>query len=255
MKLTFSCTNCGREYSADASNAGRRARCKQCGEAMTVPAETDLIPLAEEPASPDPAARSAEAPIRGPQRMGANVFVSSRAEGESAPRRRKKRKNFDTDMERAGEEFRGFAARNAKLGAWILAIAVVVAVALFVVARSIPNGTIVAGLSLAAIGLLMMLVGFGVGAYAAFCEDFLNGMLYLFIPIYTAYYLVSNWDEMWRWFLIMTAGAGLILMATSIMSAGVEQADKEKRQRQSQSTQLLKPLRLTVISSRATEGI
>jgi Flp pilus assembly protein TadB len=164
-----------------------------------------------------------------PERMGANVFVSTRGEKETVPKPRKRRKNVDRQFQRAGEEIRGFAARHAKPVLWMLGIAAVVGVALLLVAILLPDGTMIAGIALAGIGFVFMLVGYGVGAYAAFSEDFLWGFLFLVFPIYTAYYLVSNWDEMWRWFLVWSAGAAVLLLAIVVMSAGVEQAEKAKR--------------------------
>ena len=102
---------------------------------------------------------------------------------------------------------------------------------LYLVAVLLPNGTLIAGISLAGIGLVLLLVGYGVGAYAAFCEDTLNGFLYLFIPLYTGYYLVSNWDEMWRWFLLSSVGVVILALAVMVMEAGVEKADAEKARR------------------------
>ena len=52
----------------------------------------------------------------------------------------------------------------------------------------------IVGCILAVIGIILLLGGYAVGAYAAFTEDALYGWLYLFFPLYTAYYLVANWD-------------------------------------------------------------
>jgi hypothetical protein len=37
MLLVFSCTNCGKQFEKDASFAGKKARCSQCGEVFTIP--------------------------------------------------------------------------------------------------------------------------------------------------------------------------------------------------------------------------
>ena len=58
-----------------------------------------------------------------------------------------------------------------------------------------PQGTLIAGSTLMVVGSVMVLAGYGVGAYAAFGEDFLYGFLYLVIPLYTAYYLVTRWED------------------------------------------------------------
>jgi hypothetical protein len=172
---------------------------------------------------------SLQDPPPNPTRMGPNVFVSARTDGEGTSKPRKRSKSVERGIERAGEEIRGFAARNARLGRWILGISAIVGLALYLVSLLVPNGTIIAGITLAAIGLIFMLIGYFIGAYAAFGEDFLFGFLYLFFPPYTAYFLVANWDEMWRWFVLLTAGAAVLTLASYVMSAGVEKAEAAKR--------------------------
>ena len=71
-----------------------------------------------------------------------------------------------------------------------------------------------------AIGCAMILVGFGVGAYGTFSEDFLYGFLYLVIPFYTAYYMVTRWDDLWVWFACMTSGVGLVLVGIEMARWG-----------------------------------
>ena len=60
-------------------------------------------------------------------------------------------------------------------------------------------------------------LGYAAGAYGAFCEDFLYGFLYLVIPLYTAYYLVTRWEDLWRWFACSTTGVGLVLFGTQLL--------------------------------------
>jgi hypothetical protein len=38
MSIAFACPACGRDYSVSASLGGKRARCKQCGAEMRIPA-------------------------------------------------------------------------------------------------------------------------------------------------------------------------------------------------------------------------
>jgi hypothetical protein len=81
---------------------------------------------------------------------------------------------------------------------------------------------VIAGSSLTILGMVMVLVGFAAGAYGAFCEDFLYGILYLAIPLYTAYYLVTRWDDLRWWFATSTAGVGLVALGTAMLRwAGV----------------------------------
>ena len=68
-----------------------------------------------------------------------------------------------------------------------------------------------AGVSLALPGLLLFLYGYATAVYIAFTEDDFYGWLFLLLPFFAAYYVVSRWDEM-RSRLIMV-GIGLVLLA------------------------------------------
>ena len=63
----------------------------------------------------------------------------------------------------------------------------------------------------------MVWAGFSVGAYAAFQEDSLYGCLYLIIPLYTAYYIVTRWDELWICFACSTVGFAMVLLGTEMI--------------------------------------
>jgi hypothetical protein len=74
------------------------------------------------------------------------------------------------------------------------------------------------------VGILLVLCGYGLGAYVAFTEDSLYGWLFLFIPFYAAYYIVTHWDDMWLSFVPMTAGAIAIFIAGSIALPALEKS-------------------------------
>jgi hypothetical protein len=106
--------------------------------------------------------------------------------------------------------------------AWLVRCAIGIAIALASIAMLVPNGTLIAGCVLLVMGMLMVLVGYGAGAYGAFHEDFLYGFLYMVIPFYAAYYIVTRWDDLWIWFTCSTVGVGLVLLGTEIVRwAGV----------------------------------
>ena len=99
--------------------------------------------------------------------------------------------------------------------------AIVLVVVLALIVLLAPQGTLIAGCVLMGIGGVMILVRFSAGAYGAFCEDFIYGVLYLVIPLYTAYYMATRWEDLWVWLACSTAGVGLIL-SESRSSGGPE---------------------------------
>ena len=41
--------------------------------------------------------------------------------------------------------------------------------------------------------------------------------LYAAFPLYTAYYIVTRWDDLWTWFAGSTVGVGLVLLGTEMV--------------------------------------
>lgn len=66
-------------------------------------------------------------------------------------------------------------------------------------------------------GAILILAGHLAGAYGAFSEDFIYGLLYLLIPFYTAYYIVTRWDDMWVWFTCSTVGVGVSMIGIELI--------------------------------------
>jgi hypothetical protein len=213
MTISFACPDCGAGGSVDAAFAGRSARCKHCGHRFTIPRpgqrEPEAYDLDEPPGGPAPAAPTAPG----------SVFVASQGDNAPAPvaSKRPKRSASAKARRRARADGPGFAWR-----AWLVRLAALFVLALVATALLAPRGIWIAGCVLLALGSLMVLVGYAAGAYGAFREDFLYGFLYVVIPLYTAYYLVTRWDDLWPWFACSTAGVGLVLLGTELVRwAGV----------------------------------
>jgi len=75
----------------------------------------------------------------------------------------------------------------------------------------------IVGCLLMTLGSVLVVLGYGVGAYGAFREEILYGMLYLLVPLYTAYYLVTRWEDLWVWFACSTVGAALVVLGTEMV--------------------------------------
>jgi hypothetical protein len=95
-----------------------------------------------------------------------------------------------------------------------------VAIAIAAVALFAPGGPLIAACATMAIGCAMILTGYAVGAFGAFSEDFLYGFLYLAIPLYTAYYMATRWEDLWPWLACMTTGVGVVLLGIEIARWG-----------------------------------
>ena len=207
MKVAFTCPGCGVAGSLHAAHAGKIVRCKHCGFRSAAPSAGE--PAADIYALDEPVAENAGAMDQMPAE--GSVFVASgRDDPTRAPRPRRPIRKMARSKARAREVHRAW--RN-----WLIGCAVLIALALAAVALLAPQGTLIAGCVLIVIGSVMLMTGYFVGAYGAFREDSLYGFLYLVIPLYTAYYLVTRWDDLWVWCTCSTVGVGLILLGTEIV--------------------------------------
>lgn len=198
MKVAFSCPSCNARFEADAAHAGKPTRCKGCGQRLTVP-----HPSA--PREPEPFADGYDlAPV---EAAGPAVFVPAQARGDFAPptTAERERQSRRRSRRRSRLELPGWARSKSTLGMLLGA-----PLGMGLVALLVPGAAGVIGLALSILGLFLFLAGYGFGAYMAFTEDSLHGFLFLAVPIYTAYFLISNFDELWPSLAGMFVGVTLI---------------------------------------------
>jgi hypothetical protein len=214
MKIPFACPSCNATGSADAAFIGRQVRCKHCGARFTIPDpdDPDADVYALEGAADEPAQEDATGLAQ------STFFVPSRGDGTSGgDKAARKKRSAGLTPTRARKEKPAFPWFT-----WLVWSVIVLVVVLVLIAMLVPQGTLIAGCVLMAIGGVLILVGYSAGAYGAFCEDFIYGVLYLVIPLYTAYYMATRWEDLWVWLVCSTAGVGLILIGIEIVRwAGV----------------------------------
>ena len=207
MKMSFACPSCGASGSVDESLVGKHVRCKHCTHRFAVPGRGEVdaggYTLAE--SIREPARVAVSNPDPGP------VFVPARGNEPRAVRTTRKPKRNDLESTVRQDES-NFAWRTWLVRGGVLATMSLLATALFV-----PRGVAIAGSAMILLGTAMVLVGYAAGAYGAFSEDFLYGFFYLVFPLYTAYYLVTRWDDLRGWFALSTAGVGLVLLGTEVI--------------------------------------
>jgi hypothetical protein len=212
--IRFACPNCGVTGSADASAVGKSAQCKYCAHRFTIPApgavESEVYNLEE------PVEKTADASYADMDPDPFSAFAPSHGDEPATTAPRKPKKPATRSKTRTADKRASRSAWPARL-AWVGGI---LGIAIAAIALFAPNGLLIAACAVIALGCIMILVGFAMGAYGAFSEDFLYGFLYLVIPLYTAYYMVTRWDDLWVWFVCMTSGVGLILLGVELARLG-----------------------------------
>jgi hypothetical protein len=207
MKIPFACPSCGQSGTVEEALVGRQVRCKPCQHRFVVPGPTE-------------AEGSGGYLLDQPERVGTTgqqgnaVFVSSRGDEPSvftSPRKlRATRPSSGKRKSRnEGPEF--------AWGTWLIRVGAVAVIVIAAIAFFAPRGQEIAGSTLVFLGTAMFLLGFAVGAYGAFSEDFIYGIPYLFFPIYTAYYHVTRWEDLWKWSVCSVVGVGLVSFGTAML--------------------------------------
>ena len=206
MKVEFACPGCGAKFAAEASQAGKSAPCRRCGERVTVPRpkahpedEDDgtLYDLAE----PLPAARAVA--------VGESSFVRARADPDTPGRGGRPRPTSKAREARRHADVLDPIALLKKSAPYLAASVVLLAV----VAAFAPHGPLIVGGAVAAVGFGLFAYGYATCVYIAFTEDSLYGILFLLFPFYAAYYVVSRWDDVWT-------RAALVLGGTALLTLG-----------------------------------
>jgi hypothetical protein len=198
----FSCPSCAAPGRAKVEWAGRSVRCKHCKATFTLPAPGESEAISYDLAEPISIGSEA-AVVASPHEGVQCTFTPSFRDAplpdvpRDYPRRKVRREKSRREELLALKDDR----RVRILGSFAL-LATVVAIGAFVIPGFGPIG----GWALTGVGVLMIAMGFFVGAYAAFREDFLYGFAYVVFPIYTGYYLVTRFDDLWPWFATSTAG-------------------------------------------------
>lgn len=212
MKVRFACPSCAAAGTVDAVHIGKQVRCKHCGGQFVIP-----NPQAAEPevyALDEPVKQSASESKISPADHA--VFVPARSDRlRSADRPGRVQAGITvtaTSLTRVRKPDSGF-----RWQAWMIRGGIALVVILTGIALLAPHGTWLAGCTLIVIGGLLVPLAFLAGAYGAFSEELLYGFLYLAIPLYAAYYLVTRWDDVWPWVVCATAGVGLVLLGTELV--------------------------------------
>ncbi|MFO0911205.1 MAG: HEAT repeat domain-containing protein [Isosphaeraceae bacterium] len=253
MVIAFTCGNCGKEFQTDASLAGKKCKCKQCGHIFVIPGGSPA-PAPARPApvrSADPPSRpgaAASRPTAAPSRPAAKPAKPSRpnyldddddpyAIDDPAPVAARKPAGFvdDDDDEflgprpvpsakpakakkkrtSSGSDYEIFDALPGKVILYLFGGIVALVVWSFI--HSSGAVMLVGYTVLVGVGLLL----YGnLGAIVRpFQESVACGLMCLFLPIYPLYYLISRWDRMRGPFLNSVTGVGFILAMALLLPA------------------------------------
>lgn len=223
MSIRVVCDQCQAKYLIADEHAGKKVRCKKCGEICPVPSGSRpskaATGLAKKPskASKPKAPDGDEFDDYGDGSDGDDEELIARpaprrvkkAKSKKAQRSKPKRKNPLADFHIDFMEARtilGLPAAGALVTMLVEGVA------------GDTAGVCVLGFFLV-LGVILSLVASVMAIIVAFEEDVLCGLMYLFLPFYPLYHLITRWDEQKKPFLmslcamfaIFGQGAGLFV--------------------------------------------
>ncbi len=224
MTIALSCGQCGKRYELDGKLAGKRARCKQCGHEFTIP-----VPRQTTPSRPKSTA-AATAPLnaygideepavsRKPKSSGFDPFddlgnstvVDSASEDDfgnpvltraGAPPKKKKKKKSGSG---SGFQLPDLTGKVVLFG--------LVALGILAALSFVSKGAGMIFLILTVlIGMVMILTG-GVWTLVSIVrESVVCFLLWMFVPFYSLYYLITRWEDMKGPFCTVLGGYAFLL--------------------------------------------
>jgi hypothetical protein len=225
--IVTNCPKCRKPYELDRALAGKKSRCKSCGEVFSIP-----VPMGRPVAAtttPKPSAPAMPPAAAAPQRwesvleeepssLKARRAAAPQLEAEDLPAL--PRASYRAPREtRFRSKHAPSAVNVGPIIGWFLGLAVVsfigvltwVSVNQWPYAQSFQLGRIWG------IGFLLGCLGLSLWGYIwivslAFQDDSMQGVMCLFIPFYFIYYALTHWEESSGPFALGITGIGLFLV-------------------------------------------
>lgn len=259
MTIAFPCERCGHRFEVDRALAGKKCRCKKCGHVFIIPVPRQSreasapiqsfdasggaastagprrppSPAAPRPSRLDPPKQPAAPPVPSilddiddPYDLGNSTapalkraapephedeeFIPPRGPKPIPSRPKKKKRN------RSGD------AWYENVPGWVWLSVLGVYGTLFLLALASPSMSVV----LFGVLFLTVMALYAVGAIGMlivpFRESGVCGLMYLFVPFYALYYLMTRWSDMRQWFLTSLSGVGLaVVMGVALPFLGI----------------------------------
>lgn len=220
MKLRFSCPECGRSLSVDASHEGRRVNCPACNTSILAEASEAIQERPRYPAPPRPREEDwDDAPSRRPR------LRDDYDDEEDRPRSRR-RDDYDDRRDRAPRRRRRVHSRGGIPGGWITIGVLFGLLALFVGLAFISMDL---AIGLFAVGALIILAAGVWFVVVAFQESPATGIMVLFVPFYNIVFLVRRFDVTGKPFFAQLIGAVVCFAATGIIATMHRPDDRPPR--------------------------
>ena len=221
-KIRLKCTSCDRSLSVDESKAGKKLRCPTCETVITVP----LASGSEGQAAPGPARKAKRKKAEDP-----DVIWSTPMSSYSSPAIEEHeyeqygipaKKPRSSDAEISTDEM------TLKGPMIFFVIGLVVGIVSIVLSLSAPEAGRVVSFGAIIIGALISVTGHWKIREAAYAESTSCGLMFVWLPLYQPYYIISRFSQIKIPFLVSLLGniaaivgvIGLVIANVQLGKAG-----------------------------------
>lgn len=209
MSIAVECEGCSASYKVADQHAGKKFKCKECGELCLVPGGN----ASSKTRKPPPKKRVVEEDDYGEY----DESESDDGDAYEAPR---KRRSASTTLAKKPKKKKTTSGGGRSWDGTIppftspvmcLGVPAVFAVLTAIVVLISPRIGLMFFLLTTVIGGLTSFVANIRSLIVAFREDAMCGLAYLFVPFYSLYHLITRWDEHKDPFMMAITGAFIIL--------------------------------------------
>lgn len=219
MSIAVECEVCATSYKVADKFAGKKFKCKECGETCQVPGGTSVSKTQKPPVKRKPVVQ--EEDDYGDYDT-ADEDSEDEEESYEAPRKRrtvaKTKSKAKPKKKRSSGGGISWDGSIPPFTSPVMCLGVPAALALlsFVVTLISTDLGIKCSLLMTVVGFVVIFVANIRGIIVAFREDVMCGLAYLFLPFYSLYHLITRWDEHKDPF--MMAITGLFIMFFPMLS-------------------------------------
>ncbi len=237
MTIAFPCENCGHRFEVDGSLAGKKCKCKKCNHVFVIPtprvsstppAAKAIQSFGDNASAPKPKPKAK--PKAAPAKPAASAFDPYYTDDDpygfdDKPEPSRTLPDVDEDEEfiprQTVKPGSGTTSRKKKkssgsffenIPSWAY-LALGGAFLILVIGAMFSKVMFVALTVIAFLVSLVMIMAGSIGILVVpFLESAACGLLNIFVPFYTLYYVATRWDAMKRWFLLYVSGLAIFLV-------------------------------------------
>jgi hypothetical protein len=209
MSISFACEHCGKAFQVSDDLAGKKGKCKKCGGLFIIPgARVTARPAVARAAKPvRPAVVNDPYGLDESELPSSGSYDMAQGEVENEPPLSGTGLAPELGKARAKPKKKILRIRSS-MGpvGWLFAISGGFLLVALILSPFTFNGFLIFGYAVLLVALVQGIWGGSGCLFLAFRESMLCGLLFVTIPFYWLYYVISRWGEVYKHVLVYISG-------------------------------------------------